>query len=141
MPETTTWIEAVRASHDRLTALLEPLTDEEVRASSYASQWSIADVASHLGSQAEIFRLFLVAGRSGGPAPGSDVFAPIWDRWNSMSPREQVDESIRANADFVSKLMDVPPEQAHSFTLSMFGRDLDLGGLAAMRLGEHAPHT
>jgi uncharacterized protein (TIGR03083 family) len=139
MPDTTVWIHAVRSSHDRLAALLGPLTAEQVEAPSYASEWSIAQVASHLGSQAEIFALFLDAGRTGAPAPGSEVFGPIWDRWNGLAPAKQVTESIAANEAFVTSLEQVPV--AEPFTLSMFGTDLDLAGLAALRLGEHAVHA
>jgi uncharacterized protein (TIGR03083 family) len=141
MPDTTAWISAIRSSHDRLTGLLSPLSDDEVQGPSYASEWSIADVASHLGSQAEIFELFLAAGLTGAPAPGGEAFQPIWDRWNALSPTEQVAQSIATNEAFVSRVEQIAPADAASFALSMFGMELDLAGFAAMRLGEHALHT
>jgi uncharacterized protein (TIGR03083 family) len=141
MPDTTIWIAAVRSSHDRLAGLLGHLGADDVRKPSYASEWSIADVASHLGSQAEIFGLFLAAGLSGSTAPGSEAFPPIWDRWNALTPTEQVTQSVAANEAFVRQLEAIPADEADRFELSMFGRDLDLAGLAAMRLGEHAVHT
>jgi uncharacterized protein (TIGR03083 family) len=139
--DTSTWIGAVRGSHDRLTGLLRPLDAERLGGPSYPSEWSIAQVASHLGSQAEIFGLFLAAGLSGEDPPGGEAFGPIWDRWNALSPSEQVSESIRANEVFVSKLEHIPEADGAGFALSMFGRELDLAGLAALRLGEHAVHT
>jgi uncharacterized protein (TIGR03083 family) len=141
MPDTTAWISAVRNSHTRLADLLEGLDDDGVKAPSYASDWTIADVASHLGSQAEIFGLFLGAGLTGEPAPGGDVFPPIWDRWNALAPAEQVTQSVTANEAFVTRLEQIPPAEASAFAMSMFGSDIDLAGLAAMRLGEHALHT
>ena len=49
------WIGALRHSHGRLQALVEPLGLSQLEQRSYASEWSIAQVLSHLGSQAEIF--------------------------------------------------------------------------------------
>ena len=56
------WIGTLRRSHDRLQALVEPLGQDQLEQRSYASEWSIAQVLSHLGSGAEIFSLFLDAG-------------------------------------------------------------------------------
>jgi uncharacterized protein (TIGR03083 family) len=141
MPDTTTWINAVQHSHERFVDLVGPLSADEVEKQSYNSEWSIAQTASHLGSQAEIFELFLDAGLSGKSVPGGDVFGPIWDRWNALSPAQQVAESIRSNEAFVTRLTKTSSEERANFSLSMFGTDQDLAGLAALRLGEHAVHT
>lgn len=141
MPDFPTWLAAIRNSHDRMTALVGGLTEDQAGLRSYAAEWSVAQVASHLGSQAEIFELFLTAGLTGGEAPGGDVFGPIWDRWNALPPRSQLAESVTANEKLVSRLEGLPGEQQDAFALSMFGTDLDLAGLAALRLGEHVLHT
>ena len=62
MADFPTWLAALRRSHERMTALVDGLTDEQAMLRSYADEWSLAQVASHLGSQAEIFDLFLTAG-------------------------------------------------------------------------------
>ena len=139
--DSSAWIAAVRSSHDRFAALVEPLSAAEVEGPSYASEWSIAQVASHLGSQAEIFSRFLEAGLTDGPAPGSEIFGPIWDRWNALSATEQVQQSVAANAALVARLEQTTAEERASFSLSLFGTEADLPGFAAMRLGEHAVHT
>ena len=72
------WIGALRRSHDRLRALVGPLGQDQLEQRSYASEWSIAQVLSHLGSGAEIFALFLDAALTGQEPPGQDVFFPIW---------------------------------------------------------------
>ena len=61
------WIGALRHSHETLRALVEPLDEGQLEQPSYDSEWSVAQVLSHLGSQAEIFGLFLDAepGREG----------------------------------------------------------------------------
>jgi uncharacterized protein (TIGR03083 family) len=141
MTDTSRWLSAVRNSHNRMATLLKPLGDNEVTAPSYATEWTIAQVASHLGSQAEIFALFLEAGLSGQPAPDGAAFGPIWNRWNALTPMQQVTDSVAVNEEFVTTLEHVPADQQQTFALSMFGTDLDLAGLAALRLGEHAVHT
>ena len=141
MPDLNDWISAVTASHQRLVAVLSDLDGAGAERQSYASEWTIADVASHLGSQAEIFGLFLAAGRAGEQAPDSEVFGPIWDRWNALSPTEQVSQSIAANSEFVQQLQQISEADTAGFSLSMFGRDFDLAGVLGMRLGEHAVHA
>lgn len=141
MSDTSRWLEALRTSHDRMTALVTPLDEDEVMAPSYDSEWTIAQVASHLGSQAEIFELFLEAGLTGKTAPSNDVFPPIWERWNAKPPIRQVADSVAANEALVTTLEHMPDEQRASFALTMFGLDLDVAGFAALRLGEHAVHT
>jgi uncharacterized protein (TIGR03083 family) len=141
MSEPDPWILAVRSSHDRFIALFPSLDDGAINGPSYASEWSIAEVASHLGSQAEIFGLFLDAGLAGKSAPGAEQFHPIWDRWNSRTPADQVADSVRVNEDFVTRLENLSESERAGFALSAFGGELDLSGLAALRLAEYAVHT
>jgi uncharacterized protein (TIGR03083 family) len=141
MADNGTWIGALRSSHDLFSELVTPLDAAGVRAPSYASEWSIADVASHLGSQAEIFGLFVDAGLAGKEPPGGDAFGPIWEVWNKRSPEDQVAESVAANQAFVQRLEVLSAAEQAAFALSMFGSEFDLARLAAMRLGEHAVHT
>jgi len=112
-----------------------------VRAPSYDTEWNIAQVYSHLGSQAEIFGLLLDAGLSGGEAPGPDSFPPIWDAWNARSPEEQVAHSVVANEAFVARLESVDDTQWGSFELAAFGMQLDAVRFLRLRLPEHAIHT
>lgn len=141
MPDVTSPIATLRNSHHRLTGLLEPLSKDQLETTSYATEWSIAQVASHLGSQAEIFELFLTAGLVGQPIPGGEVYQPIWDRWNGMPPAEQAVQCIRFNDAFVSRLEKLPDDQRDRFKVNLFGSDQGLDGLIAAKLGEHAVHT
>lgn len=141
MIDTSPSIKALRTSHDRFVALVEPLLDAGVQRPSYASEWSIAQVASHLGSQAEIFQLFLDAGLTDGLAPGGEVFPPIWDRWNALPPARQVTRSIVANEQFVTRVERLELDHRDGLRVAVSGTELDLAGLALLRLGEHAVHT
>jgi uncharacterized protein (TIGR03083 family) len=134
------WIGALRHSHDRLQGLVEPLGLDQLEQLSYASEWSIAQVLSHLGSGAEIFGLFLQAGLIGQDPPGRDEFGPIWHTWNTKDPQAQASDGLRADGLAVERFESLDPDQV-KLRLQLFGMDMDLGGLARMRVSEHAIHT
>ena len=83
---------ALRASVERLHELAGGLDDAQVASPSYCDEWSIAQVLSHLGSGAVIFRRSLEDVRAGTTTP--DDFNPsVWDEWNAKSPRAQADDA------------------------------------------------
>jgi uncharacterized protein (TIGR03083 family) len=135
------WLRSVRRSHDRLAAQVQALTPADLGARSYCPEWTIADVLSHLGSQAEIFSLFVDAGLGGGDAPDQSAFQPVWDSWNSRAPEDQAADSVTANEQLVSRLENLEADALRSFRLDMFGMSLDAAGLLRMRLSEHAVHA
>jgi uncharacterized protein (TIGR03083 family) len=135
------WIQALRHSHERLQAVAGPLGTGQLERRSYASQWSIAQVLSHLGSQAEIFSLLLDAGLAGQDPPGQDAFPPIWEAWNAKSPDNQAADALRADQAVTVRLESLDDTQRDRLHLHAFGMDLDTTGLARIRLGEHAVHT
>jgi len=136
------WVRAVRASHDRLSGIVAGLDADGLRQQSYAKEWSIADVLSHLGSGAEIFLLSLNAGVTGGPPPTVEDFQPIWDTWNARSPQQQAAQSLVANEALVTRVESLTPAQREDFSVVMFGAmTMDLAGLLGTRLSEHAVHT
>jgi uncharacterized protein (TIGR03083 family) len=135
------WISALRHSHDRLRATVEPLAAEQLTAPSYCSEWPVAQVVSHLGSQAEIFGLWLDAGLNGQDPPGRDEFVPIWDRWNAKSPQAKVADGLRVDQAALERFESLDADERARLRLRMFGMDLDAAGLARMRVSEHAVHT
>jgi len=140
--DATPWARAVRASHDRLAGLVAGLDGAGLRAQSYDTGWSVADVLSHLGSGAEIFSRYIDAGVAGGDPPGTEDFKPVWEAWNARSPEEQAERSVAANEALVSRVESLTPQQRAAFQVTMFGRvPADLAGVLGMRLSEHALHT
>jgi uncharacterized protein (TIGR03083 family) len=140
--DATPWVRAVRASHDRLAGLVAGLDGDGLRAQSFDTEWSIADVLSHLGSGAEINLLYVNAGADGGEPPSREAFPGIWDTWNARSPEEQAARSIEANEALVTRIESLTPEQRAAFQVAMFGPvPMDLAGFLGMRLSEHATHT
>lgn len=137
----TIWLSSLRQSQQRLAALVTPMTPAEVESPSYASEWSIAQVLSHLGSGAEIFSMFVDAGVQGSPAPGAEQFQPVWAQWNAKRPEEQARDGIRADATFVDQLNELDDAQRDGWRLEMFGGEQRLADVIRLRLGEHALHT
>ncbi len=135
------WVRALRASHDRLADIVATLDSDGLRKQSYDTEWSIAQVLSHLGSGAEIFQLNLHAGLTGGQVPTQEDSRAIWDVWDARSPEDQAEESIDANESLVSRVESLTPEEIAAFRMTMFGMQMDLAGLLRFRVSEHAVHT
>jgi uncharacterized protein (TIGR03083 family) len=135
------WLAAAVSSHERLSHIVGQLGPDEVAGDSYCTEWSIAQVLSHLGSGAQIFSLFLRAALGGGPGPGMPEFEAIWERWNAMSPAEQSAEGLVADRIFLDQILALDDQQRQSWQLDMFGEVRDLTGLLRLRLGEHGVHT
>jgi uncharacterized protein (TIGR03083 family) len=140
-PPLDVWLSAANRSHRRLVEAVGPLSAEQVREPSYNDEWSIAQVLSHLGSGAEIFSLFLRAGRRHEPGPGMDEFNPLWDRWNAKPPEDQVADALVADAKFLDEMHALDEHDRRNWTMALFGADQKLVDLMQFRLSEHAVHT
>ena len=135
------WIATLRQSHERLAGLVEPLTPEQLREQSYCTDWSIAQVLSHLGSGAEI-ALMMMPGALGEAEPVSrDAFGPVWDLWNAKSPDEQAADALTIDEQHVATLEQLTDEQLASLKMDFLGIQLDAIGIIRLRLGEHSLHT
>jgi uncharacterized protein (TIGR03083 family) len=135
------WIETLRRSHERLTGLVKQLSPEELRAQSYCSDWSVAQVLSHLGSGAEI-SLMMLPGALGEAEPVSrDAFPAVWDNWNGKSPDDQAADALATDETQISTLEGLSDSQLTSMQMDFFGMQLDAVGIVRLRLGEHALHT
>lgn len=134
-------LEAIERSHDRLQGALSQLGPEELTGRSYCRDWSRAQVASHLGSGADIFSLFVEAGRRGDAVPGFDQFPAVWERWNAKSPEQQAADCLVADRSFIELVQTIEPSQRDRWRLEMFGAERTLVDVVSMRLSEHTLHT
>ena len=133
-------IGVLRNSHERLAGLVRPLTPDQLRAPSYDTDWTIAQVLSHLGSGAEIATLSLAAAL-GGRQLDQDAFPAIWDAWNNRTPEMQAADCLTWDGEHVSRLEQLTGAELDSIGLDFFGRRLDAAGLVRLRLSEHAIHV
>lgn len=140
-PTYVDWIRAARASHERLVGLASGLTEDQLSSQSYDTEWTVAQVLSHLGSGAEIFTLILDAFLAGADAPGGEQFQAVWAVWNAKSPVAMRDDALASNAALIARLEAITPEQAAAASFAFGPFSLDLAGFVRMRLSEHALHT
>jgi uncharacterized protein (TIGR03083 family) len=136
-------IAVLRATHDDLAALVPGLTDEQLTGPSGASEWTVAQVLSHLGSGAEIGLATLQTALAAGPAAGPDFNQSVWDRWNAMSPREQATNYLDHDARLVAAFESLTAEQRSTgqVDLGFLPEPLSLASFAGMRLNEAAQHS
>jgi uncharacterized protein (TIGR03083 family) len=135
------WIATLRNSHERLASVVAPLTPEDLRSQSYDTEWTVAQVLSHIGSGAEI-ALMMMPGALGQSEPvGPEAFRPVWDTWNAKSPDEQAADALVSDEKYVRQLEELSNDDLASISLPFVGRKLDSVGLVGLRLGEHALHT
>jgi len=133
--------DALWASHRRLVAAAASIPSDQLVSPSYCTDWTIAQVLSHIGSGAEIFGLLLDAGLAGSDPPDRTAFSTIWDAWNAMTPQEQGRTSITVDAAFLERLDSIPDDRLETLRMMLFRHPGDAAGLLGMRLSEHAIHT
>ena len=134
-------IEAVHGTYERLARLVGTLTDDDLARPSGASEWTVAQVLSHLGSGAEITLDTLRAAQSETDRPG-DANTAVWARWNAMSPREQADGYLRAAHELDRALAALDPVQRDDLMipLAFLPEPADVDLFTGMRLVESALH-
>lgn len=130
---------ALRSSVDRLAGLVGPLDDRSLNAQSYPTEWTIADVLSHLGSGAVISRRQLQAVLDDAETP-DDFNQRIWDEWNAKSPRAKADDGLAADAALMVALEETASEDRARFKSAMGPLVLDWTAFVGMRLNEHLLH-
>ena len=136
-------ITALRATHDELAALVPDLSEDQLRGPSGASDWTVAQVLSHLGSGAEIALAGLTATIDGGAALGQDFNHEVWDRWNAMNPQDQAAGFVEHDARLVTAYEALTPAQRETLQIALgfLPAPLPLAAVAGMRLNEAAQHS
>jgi uncharacterized protein (TIGR03083 family) len=121
----------------RLRQLAEPLQPGELRSQAYPSEWTVADVLSHLGSGAVITAL-RVDEALGGSAVDSQ---PIWDEWNAKDPDAKAADALRADQALLDRLDALSADERERFQVEVGPMRLDFGGFVRLRVNEHTVHT
>jgi uncharacterized protein (TIGR03083 family) len=130
----------LRTSVGHLHDLCRDLGDGDLERQSYDTEWSIAQVLSHLGSGAVILRRRLQDIQAGSATP--DEFAPsVWDDWNAKEPRAQADDALVADEAVLEALEDVSEAEQAELVFAMGPLSLGFNEFAGLRLNEHVFHT
>ena len=133
-------LQELRRSSDHLRTLVTPLDDAALEAQAYPTEWSIAQVLSHIGSGAVIMQRRLDDGLAGRPFP--DDFAPgVWETWNAKSARAMADDALISDAALVERLEGLSEDDLAGFRFRLGPREFDGHGMIGLRLNEHTFHT
>jgi uncharacterized protein (TIGR03083 family) len=125
-------LDVLAASVDRLATLVGVLTPEQLLRQAYPTEWTVADVLSHLGSGATISRLRI---------DGDLDMQAIWDEWNAKDPDAQAADALRADALLQERLEALTPAEAAGLRFAMGPMEIDLTTFLGFRISEHALHT
>jgi uncharacterized protein (TIGR03083 family) len=136
-------ITALRNTHDELVALVPTLSDDQLTGPSGASDWTVAQVLSHLGSGAEIAHAGYRAALDGTAAPAQEFNQGVWDRWNALGPHDQAAQFLAHDAALVAMLEALTPGQRENLEIKLgfLPAPLPLASVAGMRLNETAQHA
>ena len=131
---------ALRLSSDRLRELADVLDDRALARSAYPTDWSVADVLSHIGSGAVIMARRLEDSLRGLETP--DAFAPaVWDEWNAKKDSAKAADGLAADRAYVERLEALNEAERASLVFVMGPLRLGFDDAVSLRLNEHALHT
>jgi uncharacterized protein (TIGR03083 family) len=135
-------IRALRHSHHRLAGLVGTLTPGQAGTPSFCSEWTIAQVCSHLGSSAELATGWFDAAVEHREPPGQDTWPSVWAAWDERAPDIQARDCVAYDEIHVERFEQADDAALAGADITLFGAlQLDGFGLARLRLSEHAVHT
>jgi uncharacterized protein (TIGR03083 family) len=136
----TNSLEALGASVNHLHSLVEGLSEDQYVASAYPTEWTVADVMSHIGSAAIIFKRGVDDSLNERETPPK-FNESVWDVWNAKTPHAQVTDSLDADRALVARLNELTPDEKDRYFLNLGPMKFDFDRAVRLRLGEHVFHT
>ena len=136
-------IAALRAEHDALATTVAELTDQDLVGPSGATEWTVADVLSHLGSGAVITLAGLRSATGAGQPAGDGFNQSVWDRWNAMSPPEQRANFLDSDTELVAAFEALDEQQRTALTLPVgfMPAPMSVAAFGGMRLNKATQHS
>jgi uncharacterized protein (TIGR03083 family) len=132
-------VSPLRSSVARLHELVRGLDVDQLEGPSYDSEWSIADVLSHLGSGGVLMRQRLEDALAGVETTLEPQ--PVWDEWNAKTPRAKADDALAEDERLLEAIEAVSQEEWERVTFDFGPVTVGLEVAVALRLNEHAFHT
>jgi uncharacterized protein (TIGR03083 family) len=134
-------IAVLRTNHDTLVALVPNLSDDQLTGPSGASEWTIAQALSHLGSGAEI-TVKPIATAAGLPVEAEDN-QTVWARWDASGPVDQAAGFVEHDRRLLEIVEGLTPEQRADLRIDMgfLPEPVPLVVALGMRLNEVAAHA
>ncbi len=134
-------IAALRTNHDVLAALVPSLNEGELTGPSGASEWTIAQALSHLGSGAEITVKPIAT--AAGHSVTDEENESVWARWDAASPLDQAAAFLEHDSAFLDVVERLTAAQRADLTvdLGFLPEPVPLTVALGMRLNEVAAHA
>jgi uncharacterized protein (TIGR03083 family) len=132
---------ALRHCHDQLAERVGGLGEADLTRQSYCTDWSVAQVLSHLGSGAEIALAQLQAARAGTTPLGSDDFRAVWARWDALPPPQQATSFAKAVPRLHDAVAALDQTARRELRPYFHAGPVDLPAFLAFRLVEQALHA
>jgi uncharacterized protein (TIGR03083 family) len=132
-------LDVLRERTTRLADLAVALNATAARAPAYPSEWSIAEVFSHLGSSAEITSRRMDAALGGEPMP-EDFPSGAWGVWNSKAPDVQVADGAEENQLLQLRIDALTDDERARFDYRLGPITTDFAGFVNLRLSEMVLH-
>jgi uncharacterized protein (TIGR03083 family) len=129
---------ALRASVDRLSALVRPLSDELTHRA-YPSAWTVADVLSHVGSSGVILQGRLDDALAGRETP-DDFAEGVWAEWDAKAPPAKAADGLAVDEAFTTRLESIGPVERSTVSVSLGPLTFDFEEFVRTRLNEHLLH-
>jgi uncharacterized protein (TIGR03083 family) len=132
---------ALRRCHDELAARVRGLGEADLTRQSYCTDWSVAQVLSHLGSGAEIALAQLQAARAGTTPLGADDFRAVWARWDARPAQQQAAAFVEAVPRLHDAVGALDDAERHELRPFFHTGPVGLPAFLAFRLVEQALHA
>src|SRR3954468_4875369 len=110
-------IAALRTNHDSPASLVPGLSEEQLTRPSGASEWTVAQALSHLGSGAEI-SVKPIATAAGLPVQDEDNQS-VWARWDASAPLDQAAAFLEHDGRFLDVVEGLTSEQRAGLVIDM----------------------
>jgi uncharacterized protein (TIGR03083 family) len=131
----------MRAEHQGLDAYLDTLSPDDWKGPSFASDWKVYQVVSHLGSGPEINNGTLRHVLFGDPEITDEQRRAIWGRFDSLAPDEVHAAFRETNDRMFATLTSLTDDQLAAQVPWFGGGTAPLAMLLAARLSEQTLHT
>jgi uncharacterized protein (TIGR03083 family) len=136
----STPLDALASSVDHLRSVITGLSESDYVASAHPTEWTVADVMSHIGSAAIIFKRGVDDSLDDRETP-PQFNQSVWDVWNAKTPHAQVTDALDADQALLTRLLELTPEEKARYSLHLGPMTLDFDQAVQLRLGEHVFHT
>jgi uncharacterized protein (TIGR03083 family) len=136
----STRLDVLELSIGHLQSVVEPLSESDYVASAHPTEWTVADVMSHIGSAAIIFKHGIENSLADRETP-PEFNQSVWDVWNAKTPHAQVTDALDADQALLARLKELTPDERDHYKLNLGPMIFDFDRAVGLRLGEHVFHT